>query len=157
MVDIKAADARLSAAIQQRMAKGGQVDIEAADARLSAAMNGMAGGGVVDLHPRVHEILNAPPIRMKAGGTVQHFDGGGGATFQQAHDEPSLENIRGQDTIKATPRHKIYGTASDALKRVHEFATKPVGDIHNPVTEILSEFVGIPAASRVLDDRKSVV
>ena len=77
MVDIKAADARLSAAIQQRMAKGGQVDIEAADARLSAAMNGMAGGGVVDLHPRVHEILNAPRLSMKTGGTVQHFDGGG--------------------------------------------------------------------------------
>ena len=47
MVDIKAADARLAAAIQQRMAKGGEVDIKAADARLSAAMNGMAGGGLL--------------------------------------------------------------------------------------------------------------
>ena len=45
-VDIKAADARLAAAMQQRMAKGGAVDIEAADARLSAAMNHMAGGGL---------------------------------------------------------------------------------------------------------------
>ena len=150
-VDIKAADARLSNAIQQHMAKGGTVDIQAANARLSAAMNHMAGGGIVNINPRVHEILNAPPLRMKAGGTVQHFDGGGGATFQQAYDEPSLENIRGQDTIKATPRNKIYGTASDALKRVHEFATKPVGGIHNPPLEILSELIGVPAASRVLD------
>lgn len=45
-VDIKAADARLAAAIQQRMAKGGEVDMEAADARLSAAIaQHMAGGG----------------------------------------------------------------------------------------------------------------
>lgn len=46
-VDINAADARLAAAMQQRMAKGGAVDIEAADARLSAAMNRMAGGGLL--------------------------------------------------------------------------------------------------------------
>lgn len=77
-VDIKAADARLAAAMQQRMAKGGAVDIEAADARLSAAITQrMATGGVVDIHPRVHEILNAPRLSMKSGGTVQHFDGGG--------------------------------------------------------------------------------
>jgi len=45
-VDIKAADARLAAAMGQRMAKGGKVDIKAADARLSAAMaQRMAGGG----------------------------------------------------------------------------------------------------------------
>jgi hypothetical protein len=45
-VDIKAADARLAAAMSQRMAKGGSVDIEAADARLEAAMaQRMAGGG----------------------------------------------------------------------------------------------------------------
>ena len=47
-VDIKAADARLSAAMSQRMAKGGSVDIDAADARLEAAMAqrmGMAQGG----------------------------------------------------------------------------------------------------------------
>ena len=45
-VDIKAADARLAAAMGQRMAKGGSVDIKAADARLEAAMaQRMAGGG----------------------------------------------------------------------------------------------------------------
>jgi hypothetical protein len=45
-VDIDAADARLAAAMGQRMAKGGKVDIKAADARLSAAMaQRMAGGG----------------------------------------------------------------------------------------------------------------
>ena len=52
-VDIDAADARLSKAIEERMsgngmAKGGSVDIAAADARLEAAMNarmGMAQGG----------------------------------------------------------------------------------------------------------------
>jgi hypothetical protein len=45
-VNIKAADARLAAAMGQRMAKGGKVDIKAADARLSAAMaQRMAGGG----------------------------------------------------------------------------------------------------------------
>ena len=45
-VDIKAADARLAAAMGQRMAKGGKVDIKAADARLRAAMGQrMASGG----------------------------------------------------------------------------------------------------------------
>jgi len=47
-VDIDAADARLAAAMSQRMAKGGSVDIEAADARLAQAMAqrmGMAQGG----------------------------------------------------------------------------------------------------------------
>ena len=83
-VDIKAADARLAAAIQQRMAKGGEVDIKAADARLSAAMaQRMAGGGAVTVHPRVHEILNAPPLRMKTGGTVQRFDDGGIASPEE--------------------------------------------------------------------------
>jgi len=48
VVDIKAADARLSAAISKRMAKGGAVDIEAADARLESAIaQRMAGGGEV--------------------------------------------------------------------------------------------------------------
>ena len=48
VVDIDAADARLTAAIEKRMAKGGAVDIEAADARLEAAINarmGMKDGG----------------------------------------------------------------------------------------------------------------
>jgi hypothetical protein len=48
-VDIDAADARLEAALGNRMAKGGEVDIEAADARLTDAINarmGMADGGV---------------------------------------------------------------------------------------------------------------
>jgi len=45
-VDIEAADARLAAAMSQRMAKGGSVDIEAADARLAQAMaQRMAEGG----------------------------------------------------------------------------------------------------------------
>ena len=47
-VDIDAADARLSSAIEKRMAKGGAVDIEAADARLADAINArMADGGKV--------------------------------------------------------------------------------------------------------------
>jgi hypothetical protein len=52
-VDLDAADARLSKAIEERMsngmAKGGEVDLEAADARLTDAINarmGMADGGV---------------------------------------------------------------------------------------------------------------
>jgi hypothetical protein len=45
-VDINASDARLEAAIANRMAKGGEVDIEAADARLADAVGQrMAGGG----------------------------------------------------------------------------------------------------------------
>ena len=73
MVDIKAADARLAAAIQQRMAKGGEVDIKAADARLSAAIaQRMATGGIVDIHPRVHEILNAPSLpKLGVGGLLK--------------------------------------------------------------------------------------
>ena len=47
-IDIKAADERLSKAIENRMAKGGSVDIKAADARLQAAMSGvpMQAGGI---------------------------------------------------------------------------------------------------------------
>ena len=45
-VNIKHSDARLAAAIANRMAKGGKVDIKAADARLAQAMaRRMAGGG----------------------------------------------------------------------------------------------------------------
>lgn len=71
-VDIDAADARLAAAMQQRMAKGGEVDIAAADARLADAMaQRMAGGGIVNIHPDVHDILNSPPINMGVGGLLK--------------------------------------------------------------------------------------
>ncbi len=47
-VDIDAADARLEAALGNRMAKGGEVDLDAADARLNAAVTRhMSGGGAV--------------------------------------------------------------------------------------------------------------
>jgi hypothetical protein len=49
-VDIEAADRRLAAAIEKRMAQGGGVDIEAADARLAKAIEArmnMADGGEV--------------------------------------------------------------------------------------------------------------
>jgi hypothetical protein len=56
----------------------------------------------------------------------------------------------GKSEMKATPRKKGYGVASDVLKGVHEFASKPFG-YENPPVELLSELLGIPAASRVLD------
>lgn len=90
-VDIKAADARLAAAMSQRMAKGGAVDIEAADARLSAAMNGMAGGGMVTIHPRVHEILKAP-LRMKEGGDP--LDEFSPPRYRSAGRRPESQNDR---------------------------------------------------------------
>jgi hypothetical protein len=56
----------------------------------------------------------------------------------------------GKSEMKATPRKKGYGVASDLLKDFHEFASKPFG-YENPPVELLSELLGIPAASRVLD------
>ena len=56
----------------------------------------------------------------------------------------------GKSEMKPTPRKKGYGVASDVLKGVHEFASKPFG-YENPPVEFISELLGIPAASRVLD------
>lgn len=60
------------------------------------------------------------------------------------------EGGKSEATVQATPRSKGYGAASDLLKNVHEFASKPFG-YSNPPVEFISELLGIPAASRVLD------
>jgi hypothetical protein len=71
-----------------------------------------------------------------------------GAT--QAQPNGFKEGGKSEATVQATPRSKGYGAASDLLKEVHEFASKPFG-YSNPPVEFISELLGIPAASRVLD------
>ena len=72
----------------------------------------------------------------------------GGITLAQT----SLRDMgdKNEATMQATPRNKFLGAASDLLKSGHEFVSKPFG-YNNPPAEMLSDFVGIPAASRVLD------
>jgi hypothetical protein len=75
---------------------------------------------------------------------------GAPAGFQAQYSKSFSEG--GKSEMKETPRNKYYGTASDLLKDFHEFASKPFG-YENPPAEFLSEFVGIPAASRVLNKK----
>jgi hypothetical protein len=86
-VDIKAADARLAAAMGQRMAKGGSVDIEAADARLSAAMAqrmGMAEGGKAGFKKLEFMAKGGPTFKTLQFKEPQNFDGGGIASPEES-------------------------------------------------------------------------
>ena len=70
-----------------------------------------ANGGMVTIHPRVHEILNAPPLRMKGGGTVQRFDGGGIAS-------PEENNTNSPESFFESKRYSdIKKNASEMLDK----------------------------------------
>jgi len=87
-------------------------------------------------------------VEMARGGGVLKY-----STLRNRNTTQSQPNRfadGGKSEMKATPRKKGYGVASDVLKGVHEFASKPFG-YENPPVEFISELLGIPAASRVLD------
>jgi hypothetical protein len=91
-------------------------------------------------------------------GSVDFARGGGVLKYttlrnrNTTQSQPNRFADGGKSEMKETPRNKYYGTASDLLKEFHEFASKPFG-YENPPAEFLSEFVGIPAASRVLNKK----
>jgi hypothetical protein len=100
---------------------------------------GMANGGGVLKYTtlRNRSATQSQPNRFSVGGILKH------TTLRGMKDGGTSE-------MKPTPRKKGYGVASDVLKGVHEFASKPFG-YENPPVEFISELLGIPAASRVLD------
>jgi hypothetical protein len=105
-VDIKAADARLAAAMGQRMAKGGSVDIEAADARLSAAMAqrmGMAEGGKAGFKKLEFMAKGGPAFKTLQFKEPQNFDGGGIASPEESsgnETKPFFETQKWSDIKK---------------------------------------------------------
>jgi hypothetical protein len=116
-VDIKQSDARLNAAIANRMAKGGKVDIKAADARLAQAMaQRMAQGGQAGLKKLEFMAEGGPAfktLQFKAeGGSAfktlqfkepQHFDGGGIASPEESSGysaQPFMSGKRWSDIKK---------------------------------------------------------
>jgi hypothetical protein len=101
-----------------------------------------ASGGVILKHTTLRNrgATQAQPNRFADGGV----------TLARTSLRGMKEGGKSEATVQATPRKKGYGTASDVLKGVHEFVSKPFG-YDNPPAEMLSDFIGIPAASRVLD------
>jgi hypothetical protein len=88
-VNIKQSDARLSAAIANRMAKGGKVDIKAADARLAQAMaQRMAQGGEAGL--KKLEFMAEGGAPMQAGGIAKGAAKGFKKLFSESGSTPAL-------------------------------------------------------------------
>jgi hypothetical protein len=88
-VNIKQSDARLNAAIANRMAKGGKVDIKAADARLAQAMaQRMAQGGEAGL--KKLEFMAEGGAPMQAGGIAKGAAKGFKKLFSESGSTPAL-------------------------------------------------------------------
>jgi len=137
-VNIKQSDARLNAAIANRMAKGGKVDIKAADARLAQAMaQRMAQGGEAGLKKLEFMAEGGPAfktLQFKAEGgsafktlqfkDAQHFDGGGIASPEESSGysaQPFMSGKRWSDIKKNAAEmwdetKKTLGSDYDRLK-----------------------------------------
>jgi len=138
-VDIEAADARLEAAIANRMAKGGKVDIEAADARLEQAIaqrmaenvpretsegvQHMGGGGKADAAKGLKNVFTrvfqeAPPLTPKVRPPSDNV-----ANVRQANF--SYPKVIGNQTVKID---KLSGgvrmSDPNEVKRVNALADK---------------------------------
>jgi hypothetical protein len=88
-VNIKQSDARLNAAIANRMAKGGKVDIKAADARLAQRMaQRMAQGGEAGL--KKLEFMADGGAPMQAGGIAKGAAKGFKKLFSESGSTPAL-------------------------------------------------------------------
>lgn len=94
--------------------------------------------------------INHPDLSKANGGAIIKHTTLRNRGATQAKPNGFKDGGKSEATVQATPRKKGYGTASDVLKGVHEFVSKPFG-YDNPPAEMLSDFIGIPAASRVLD------
>ena len=110
----------------------------------SLGYNAPLGGGRLNINVNkpMHAPANVQAQYMKTfakGGLLKH------TTLRGMKDGGNSEA-----TVRPTPRNKALGTASDLLKKGHEFVSKPFG-YDNPPAEMLSEFLGVPALSRTLD------
>jgi len=94
--------------------------------------------------------INLPDLSKATGGVILKHKTLRNRGATEAQPNGFKEGGKSEATVQATPRSKGYGAASDLLKEVHEFASKPFG-YSNPPVEFISELLGIPAASRVLD------
>ena len=94
--------------------------------------------------------INLPDLSKAKGGVILKHKTLRNRGATQSQPNGFKDGGKGEATVQATPRSKGYGAASDLLKEVHEFASKPFG-YSNPPVEFISELLGIPAASRVLD------
>ena len=149
-VDIKAADARLAAAMGQRMAKGGSVDIKAADARLEAAMAqrmGMAQGGEAGFKKIEF---------MQAGGAAKGVAKGFKKLFADRDVLPAVErdaNLAKFLEPSKTPMRLYHGTTAteggkgtEAIRRIKPSKEGALGSgiYTTPNTAHASSYTGIP-------------
>lgn len=133
-------DNHINKRIEEHLAKGGMPKLARTSLR-------MAGGGTVKPMPKV-EVKHTTLRNRKTSQAQPNRYADGGITL--AHTSLRDMGNKNEATIQATPRNKFLGAASDLLKSGNEFVSKPFG-YNNPPAEMLSDFVGIPAASRVLD------
>jgi hypothetical protein len=126
-VDIKQSDARLNAAIANRMAKGGKVDIKAADARLAQAMaQRMAQGGEAGL--KKLEFMAEGGAPMQAGGIAKGAAKGFKKLFADRDVLPAVErdaNLAKFLEPSKTPMRLFHGTTAteggkgaEAIRRI---------------------------------------
>lgn len=126
-VDIKQSDARLNAAIANRMAKGGKVDIRAADARLVQAMaQRMAQGGEAGL--KKLEFMAEGGAPMQAGGIAKGAAKGFKKLFADRDVMPAVErdaNLAKFLEPSKTPMRLYHGTTAteggkgtEAIRRI---------------------------------------
>jgi hypothetical protein len=146
-VDIKAADARLAAAMGQRMARGGSVDIRAADARLAQAMaQRMAGGG--GAFKKI--------AFMQAGGAAKGVAKGFKKLFADRDVLPAVErdaNLAKFLEPSKTPMRLYHGTTAteggkgtEAIRRIKPSKEGALGSgiYTTPNTAHASSYTGIP-------------
>jgi hypothetical protein len=126
-VNIKQSDARLNAAIANRMAKGGKVDIKAADARLAQAMaQRMAQGGEAGL--KKLEFMAEGGAPMQAGGIAKGAAKGFKKLFADRDVMPAVErdaNLAKFLEPSKTPMRLYHGTTAteggkgtEAIRRI---------------------------------------
>jgi hypothetical protein len=126
-VNIKQSDARLNAAIANRMAKGGKVDIKAADARLAQAMaQRMAQGGEAGL--KKLEFMAEGGAPMQAGGIAKGAAKGFKKLFADRDVMPAVErdaNLQKFLEPSKTPMRLYHGTTAteggkgtEAIRRI---------------------------------------
>jgi hypothetical protein len=154
-VNIKQSDARLNAAIANRMAKGGKVDIKAADARLAQAMaQRMAQGGEAGL--KKLEFMAEGGAPMQAGGIAKGAAKGFKKLFADRDVMPAVErdaNLAKFLEPSKTPMRLYHGTTAteggkgtEAIRRIKPSKEGALGSgvYMTPNTAHASSYTGIP-------------
>jgi hypothetical protein len=75
-------------------------------------------------------MMDVEEAQMAGGGDVRGYDNGG--------------------SIKATPRSEGWGMAADVAKAIEDASKEQFG-YKNPATEVIADFLGIPAVARTLE------